>query len=179
MNFIPGIFLNSGLWILFLFVAAFLFVGLIILTQLNTKERDFSVYVKRKYLFDSASELELFKKLVEIYKDQYYVFPQVHYSHLVEVRKSLTHRERIAYWNSINRKSADFVLCDLEQVLPQLVIELDGSSHNLDSRKERDEFINKMLHQTGLPILHLKTTNLDRDFIQGEIMRTLAAGIKI
>jgi very-short-patch-repair endonuclease len=174
IDFVSALFAGISVWWpIFLLAAIVMAFVLVVGLFFGKKERDLSVYLRRKYLFDSASEFQLFKLLIEMYQDRFHVFPQVHYSHLIEVRKDLTYRERISYWNSINRKSADFVLCDREEVVPQLVIELDGSSHKWDKRRERDEFIDSLLKQAGLPILHIKTDNLNREFVRTEIERVL------
>ena len=138
------------------------------------REKDLSVYEKREYLFDTKNEFELFKVLNEVFADRFYVFPQVGYSHVIQVRKGLPERERFIAWNSINRKTADFVLCDKVRIVPQLVIELDGSSHQMPARVERDSFINKLMGITSLPILHLTTTNFDKEYIRGEVEKALA-----
>lgn len=152
-----------------------LFIGAAVVSIFFSKPgRDFSNYVKRAFLFDTRSEFELFKLLLELFGDRYHVFPQVHYSHVVEVKKGLSYRERLRYWNGINRKSADFVLCDKEKVAPQLVIELDGSSHQWEKRKERDEFVNHIMNVTNLPILHLTPNNMSKEAIREKVGQALA-----
>jgi very-short-patch-repair endonuclease len=53
----------------------------------------------------------------------------------------------------------DFVLCDKNNIKPLLVIELDDSTHTNKHRQERDNFINDVLHDAGLPIFHQKVQN--------------------
>jgi very-short-patch-repair endonuclease len=64
-------------------------------------------------------------------------------------------------------------------VVPQLIIELDGSVHNFKSKKARDEFIDDLTKLVDLPILHLKTGNIDREFIRAEINKKLGAGTRL
>lgn len=111
-------------------------------------------FKRRRFLMDSNAEYGLFKVLVELYGDKYFIFPQVHYSHLLETSKS-DWRESRRLMGRIERKSADFVLCNKEDVSPQLIIELDGPTHARPRTKERDEFIDAALNGTGLPILHI------------------------
>lgn len=146
--------------ILWFFVGTAIFVAIVvILWQVIFSRRSghagMSAYEKRKYLFDTTGEYKLFKLLQENFGSDYYVFPQVHYSHIVQARRSLPYRDRLAYWNKINRKSADFVLCDRQEIIPRLVIELDGESHQLRTRQERDAFINDLADVTGLEMLHV------------------------
>jgi very-short-patch-repair endonuclease len=131
-----------------------------------------SVYRKREYLFDSTSEFNLFRVLVELFGDQYYIFAQVNLGHLVET-KSNEFFEKRKQRSRIEKKSVDFVLCDKVRVVPQLVIELDGYSHWREDRKIRDTFVNELMKDVGLPILHLQTNNLSKEFIKREIERVL------
>ncbi len=38
-----------------------------------------------------------------------------------------------------------------------MVIELDGSSHELPERKIRDNFVDEVFANAGIPIVHIKT----------------------
>lgn len=114
-----------------------------------------SPFKRRRFLLDSNAEFGLFKVLVELYGDKYYIFPQVHYSHLLEVSKH-DWKESRRQMAKLERKSADFVLCKKDDVSPQLVIELDGPTHKTHSRTmERDEFINDILEAAGLPCVRI------------------------
>ena len=130
---------------------------------------DLSVYEKKQYLFDTNSEFGLYKVLLELFGEQYFIFPQVNYSHLIQPRKS-TWKEERRHRSRIDRKSADFVFCDKERIIPLLIIELDGSVHGSKKKQARDNFINELTKIVDLPILHIKTDNLDREFIRGEIV---------
>lgn len=160
---------------LIILVVAVLTVILLINYFFGAKEIDLSVYIKRQYLFDSKPEFELFKILMEKYHDRFYIFPQVHYSNLIQPRRDLPPKERFGYFSRIDRKSADFVLCDKEKISPQLIIELDGPTHDLPIRQKRDEFINEITKITELKILHLKTQNMAPDFLIEEIEKALSS----
>lgn len=131
-----------------------------------------SPYQKKKYLFDTTSEFNLYKMLLELYGDKYHVLPQINYSHVVEV-KPMEWKEQRRYRSRIDRKSADFVLCDKDRVVPQLIIELDGSAHDLPAKQRRDEFIDDITKVVGLPILHLRTNRLDKETVRAEVDRLL------
>ncbi len=161
--------------LLIIIVAVLVLVGIaFVLKELfgGTSADDPSPYQKKKYLFDTASEFNLYKILLELYGDKYHIFPQINYSHVVEV-KQMEWKEERRYRSRIDRKSADFVLCDKEQVVPQLIIELDGSAHNLPSKQRRDEFIDDITKIVGLPILHLKTGSTNKEFVKAEVDRAL------
>ncbi len=127
-----------------------------------------SPYVKKPFVFDHSSELALYRQLVELFGDRYYIFPQVPYARLIEVKKGEEKRHR----NRFDKKIADFVLCDKERAVAQLVIELDGSSHKREKTKERDAFVDRTLASIGLPILHL-SPGLSRDAVKTAVAGAL------
>jgi hypothetical protein len=131
-------------------VGLYLFIVQLINKKKETEEKDLSVYERKQYLFDANSEFNLFKVLVELFGDKYYIFPQINYSHLIQPRKTTWEEER-KYRSRIDRKSADFVFCDKERIVPKLIIELDGSAHNLKSKQARDEFIDELTKIEDLP----------------------------
>lgn len=124
---------------------------------------------------DSNAEFGLFKILVELYGDKYYIFPQVHYSHLIEASKS-DWKEFRRLMSRIDRKSADFVLCAKDDVSPQLIIELDGPTHARASRRERDEFIDAALNGSGLPLLHVPVGPYTNESIKKAVNEMLEKG---
>lgn len=134
----------------------------------NALKPDLSVYEKKPYLFDTTSEFNLYKVLLELFGDKYFIFPQVNYSHLIQPRKTTWQEER-KYRSRIDRKSADFIFCDKAHVVPQLIIEMDGYVHNFKEKQARDEFVNELMKTVGLPILHLRTGDMDKEFIRREI----------
>ena len=160
----------ANLFYLVIFVILIIAVKLVF-KNLRTKP-DLSVYERKPYLFDTTSEFNLYKVLLELFGDKYYIFPQVNYSHLIQPRKTSWEDER-KYRSRIDRKSADFVLCDKVRIVPQLIIELDGSVHNFKGKQARDEFIDSLTKIVDLPILHLKTNNLDKNFISEEINKKM------
>ncbi len=143
-----------------LIIAAVVFIllavacGLFVLFVGQPGAEEASPYKRRRFLMDSNAEFGLFKVLVELYGEKYYVFPQVHYSHLLEVSKH-DWKESRRKMNKLERKSADFVLCSKPDVAPQLVIELDGPTHSRARVRERDDFISSALKGAGLPVLHI------------------------
>lgn len=112
------------------------------------------------------------KILLELFGDKYFIFPQVNYSHLIQPIKS-TYTEERKNRSRIDRKSADFVLCDKERIVPQLIIELDGYVHTFKSKQTRDEFIDEITKIVDLPLLHIQTSSIDKEFVKIEVLRKL------
>ncbi len=145
---------------LFVLIGVYEIVKLFLQSSKGKSVPDLSVYKKKSYLFDTVSEFNLYKKLLEWFGDRYHIFPQINYSHLIEVKK-MDFKEERKHRSRIDRKSADFIFCDKERVVPQLIIELDGSVHDFVNKQKRDEFINDIGKVAELPILHIKTFELD------------------
>jgi very-short-patch-repair endonuclease len=154
------------MYILIIFGVIFFIISLF--KKPNIEDKNEFSYEKKPFLFDNVSELKLYKILLELYGDKYHIFTQVNYSHLIQPKKN-TWSEQRRERSRIDRKSADFVLCDREHVIPLLVIELDGSSHNLPSKMQRDAFIDDIMAAINFPILHIKSYNLDKELIKIQI----------
>ena len=154
------------------FIMAFKFIVAISSEKPKSKS-NLSVYEKKPYLFDNSSEFNLYKILLELFGNEYFVFPQVNYSHLIQPKKTTWAEER-KHRSRIDRKSADFILCDKERIVPQLIIELDGGAHNYKRQQARDKFIDELTKSINLPILHLRTSNLNKETIRKEIEQKLA-----
>jgi len=127
-------------------------------------------FIERKpFIFDSMSELVLYRQLMDIFSDRYYIFPQMSYGRIIQLKRGVGKWNR----NRFDKKIADFVLCDKEKAIARLVIELDGFSHRLKKKMERDEKIDMMMAEIGLPILHLKTNNLNKEYVKQEVAKKL------
>lgn len=118
-------------------------------------------------------EGDFFKKLEHIVSDQYYVFPQVHLSALLD------HRVQGQEWKyafrHINGKSVDYVLCNKQTLRPTYAIELDDSSHDQVERRKRDQEVERIFKEANLPLIRFK----NRDVSQGEIIHQLEEANKL
>jgi predicted RNA-binding Zn-ribbon protein involved in translation (DUF1610 family) len=101
--------------------------------------------------FLSPAEASFFRLLKNAVKDDYLVFPKVALKDIIFVSRP---NENIAYYNKIDRKHVDFLLCDSANLKPVLAIELDDASHQRQDRVERDALVDKVFEQAGLPLRH-------------------------
>lgn len=101
--------------------------------------------------FISYAERAFFNVLKVAIEDKYYIFAQVSLNSILKV--DLEGKEYWQYFNKIKQKSVDFVLVDKTNFDPVLVIELNDRSHQLENRKERDEFLVKALTHAGIEYL--------------------------
>jgi len=80
------------------------------------------------------------------------IFIKMRLADLVYVPKN--HPEYMRWFNYIKAKHVDFILCRVTK--PVLLIEVDDYTHDRPSRQKRDEFVDKIFKQVGLPILHFR-----------------------
>lgn len=108
----------------------------------------------RKQFFLTRAEHECYDALVAAVGDKYHVFAQVHLPTILDNKvKGQDWRAALAH---INRKSVDFVLCDKAYISPKLAIELDDRSHERPDRQERDQEVERILRDAGVPLLRLE-----------------------
>jgi hypothetical protein len=113
-----------------------------------------SYHYRRKDFMMTKAENDFFNSLIEILGNEYYVFPQMHLSTILD------HKVKGQNWNAafkhINQKSVDYVVCNRQYRRPILGIELDDWSHDTDLRKQRDVNVDYIFKESGIPLLHIR-----------------------
>jgi hypothetical protein len=102
----------------------------------------------------TAAERSFYGALCQGLDSRYQIFAKVRLSDLIGVPGGTP--RALWHWNKINQKHVDFVLCTANDLTPQLVIELDDSSHARRDRRERDVVVDAALTAAGLPILRVQ-----------------------
>ena len=117
---------------------------------------------RRKYLL-TKNEYWFYKTLKEIAeKYNYAVLAKVRLADLVEVSAEAGHKEYLKYFGKIKSKHIDFMLCNKENLYPELLIELNDGSHDTNDRVSRDNFIKAVVEKTGYNIIFVSgTQNLE------------------
>lgn len=110
-------------------------------------------YERKRYLLTMA-EKTFFNLLSEAVPDDAYICPQVPYGAILNV--VATGRRYTTFWNRIQAKRVDFLICDKRTLSPLVVVELDDSSHSLPKRVARDVFVEEACAAAGLPILRFR-----------------------
>lgn len=122
--------------------------------SITDKEERFPYALRDDFL--SASELSFYKTLnLSIEELPVVLMAKVSLADLFFIKVS-DFKERQVYWNKINRKHVDFVICDEQTLKPLIGIELDDSSHQQQKRMERDQFVNQVFKAAKLPLVHIK-----------------------
>jgi len=150
---------NFLVWIVVLFVGIVLadkFFGSRRARKTVSGERPASkeYQYKRKQFFMSKPEHECYNALMAAVGKDYYVFPQVHLSTILD--RKIKGQNWYGAFRHIDEKSVDFVLCDKNYIAPRLAIELDDRTHEYSVRKERDGEVERILSCAGLPLLRLE-----------------------
>jgi hypothetical protein len=112
---------------------------------------------KRKDFLLSKAERSFFGVLQLAVNGRYIIFTKVRLADLLDIPRGTEKRQ--SYFNRIQAKHIDFVICDKNLLRPLLAIELDDSSHNRADRKTRDNFVDAALAAAGLPILHVRASS--------------------
>lgn len=100
--------------------------------------------------FLSNAELSFYQALILAVPENLIVCPKVNLGDLFHVS---TNEQRTKYWNQINRKHVDFLVCDRQSMKPVLGVELDDSSHQRADRIKRDDFVDRVFAAACLPLL--------------------------
>lgn len=87
---------------------------------------------------------------------RYEIGKQVQLSRIVTPKDSDKNFTSYHYFNKIKAKSIDFVLFDkTKNYKPYLCIELDDRSHLRWDRIKRDDFVNEIMKNVGIRIIHI------------------------
>ena len=125
-------------------------------------------YVKKEYLMSEA-EKKFFFVLKKILGNDYFIFSKVRMADLLYLPK-MSNSNFYHYFNKIQSKHVDFLICDKEDIRPLLVIELDDSTHLKFNRHLRDELNDKIFEGVKLPILHIRiSSDYDEESLLSQI----------
>ena len=102
-------------------------------------EPDVPPYKLQRY-FLSRTESSFYHVLLGALAGQAAICPKVNLKDLFYVPRSDAYYAP-SYWNRINQKHVDFLLCDPKTMQPVAGVELDDSSHQRADRIRRDQFV--------------------------------------
>lgn len=114
---------------------------------LRSRRASFS-YKRQPALF-SPAERSFLRVLERVLGSEYRVFGKVRIADLIKPENGAG---RHAALNRIVGKHVDFVVCNATDLSIIGVIELDDKSHNQDSRRKRDAFVDRAFASAGIPI---------------------------
>jgi hypothetical protein len=97
--------------------------------------------------FFSEAEASFYRLLSDVVGEDFVICPKVSLREIFFVSRP---NQNMAFYNKIDRKHVDYLLCDARTLKPVLGIELDDKSHTQPDRVERDEFVEKVFACAGL-----------------------------
>ena len=111
---------------------------------------------QKSWLF-TYNEKDAYKQLKPIADELgYTIFAKVRLLDLLQPVKG--NPKYKTYFYKIQAKHIDFVLCD-QKLVARYLIELDDSSHDTETRKERDAFVDQVVTSVGYKIIHTRAIN--------------------
>jgi len=133
-------------------------------SEVGGKTEQRYTYSRKESVMTNA-EWRFFERLNSVAAGKYHVFPQIHLSSLLK-NETRGKYYKLSY-QRINRRSVDFILCDIETRRPVYSVELDDWSHDSAKRKARDSIVEGMLAQGGIPLVRFRNVNAlsDEDII--------------
>ena len=120
--------------------------------------------------FLSPAELSFYQVLGGVVGGRATVCAKVNLADLFFVATG-DHRKNRAIANRIDRKHVDFLMCDPRSMRPLAGIELDDKSHERADRKTRDELVEEVFANAGLPLIRLPTK---KGYVQADLEDVLA-----
>jgi hypothetical protein len=138
------------------------------LAQLANKENFFI----RKNCLIRDDELAFYAKLQAIVENNYYLFPQVHLSDLVSVQNNVRDHENL--YQLLGNKSVDYVIFSKPEMCAIVAIELNGESHLMANRKNRDQLVSSVLEKVGIKFLPVDKNNYNFEELKMKILSLLA-----
>lgn len=133
------------------------------LFQLANKD-DFFI---KKNSYIRGDELLFYTKLQAIVGDNYFLFPQVHLSELVDVRNNVRDHDNL--YHLLGNRSVDYVIFNKPEMKPLLAIELNGESHLMMNRKNRDKTVGSLLEKVGIKFLPVDKNNYNLEELKAKI----------
>lgn len=107
--------------------------------------------------FLSTAEASFYRVIKDMMGNYLNICPKVSLSDILYISRK---NERYqAYVNKIDRKDVDFLICEAKTMKPRFVIELDDSSPQYEERVQRDEFVGRVFHAVGLPLVRVAVMN--------------------
>jgi hypothetical protein len=164
----------------FAYGIAAVFVIYIIYTNLKKKSQNVEKPIqnlenlpyKSKYLL-SPNEYKFYIELKK-YTDEnnLLICPKIGLKDLFEVKGTDT-KNYMTYFNKINKKHIDFLVCD-SSLKPKFAIELDDKSHEKEKSKENDDFKNAIFGLANIPLIRIKALQqYSREYLESSIKRVL------
>jgi hypothetical protein len=108
--------------------------------------------------FLSSAEKSFYLTFKTFINEKVVICPKVSLKDIFFVSKSADNgagKDYMKYFGRIAQKHVDFLLCDSKSMKPLCGVELDDSSHKMEKRAARDEFVDRVYANAGLQLVHI------------------------
>ncbi len=119
----------------------------------SAEEIEYS-YQKLEVLF-SPAERSFLGVLNQAVNENIQIFGKVRVADVIIPKKGMSRSEWQKAFNKISSKHFDFLLCNKKNLAILCAVELDDSSHNKKTRKDRDIFLESVCKSAKLPLVHI------------------------
>lgn len=124
-----------------------------LIRQIDNLTADYSKSYEKRYLL-TKNEWHQFQKLKYFASNKGYIIcPKVRLLDIIQPRKDAPKYKSLLY--KIQAKHVDFLICDTNLKI-KAIIEIDDNSHDMQDRKERDEFVDSVLKSVGYKVIHTR-----------------------
>lgn len=120
-------------------------------------------------------EQQFYKVLQSVLKGRVLIMPKVRIADILKVKSSISRKDFWRHFTKISQKHIDFVLLDPQRFTTLCLIELDDKSHEQFNRRKRDEFVNRIMAEAGIPLYRF---SVRRHYDRAEILQTLNACLR-
>jgi very-short-patch-repair endonuclease len=121
----------------------------------------------------SSHERLLFENLRLVLNPKYDVYPQAHLDNIFSVEYQRSYNYYLGYLRKINQKSVDFLIVDRQTQSPAFAIELDDITHELDDRRERDNFVQAVFDKAGLNLIRFNSGQYGAEVLKTVLQKYL------
>ena len=143
-------------------------------SDIKTDENKAQPTANENYLYElkqsllTKNEISYYNVIKKVVPENYLVFPQINLASFIErTDDSRFHNELF--------RNVDFLITD-DSYKPKVVIEINDQSHLTTERKKRDEKVNNICEEAGIPIIKLWTSyGINEEYIAKKIYDTLSS----
>lgn len=121
--------------------------------DIDKKLEHYYPYKKVDLLLTKAEQNFFLVLSMAISDKNYYICPKVRLADIIQVDSKDNYQ---SYFNKIKSKHIDYVICDRTTFKIIYAIELDDTSHNLEHRINRDDFILNALSNADIELIRFK-----------------------
>lgn len=122
----------------------------------------------------TPAERSFWQVLQQCLPEGHVLLVKVRLADIINVKKGFDPKTQQGHFNRISRKHADFILCDVAQMMPRVVIELDDASHQTRKASQRDEQKNTIVESAGIRLLRVRA---ERNYNTAQLRESLASAV--